>query len=90
MPIALVSDNTSNMKKSWKLLGEKYSELTCYGCAAHSMNLIFRDLMKLETLKKVKHQAKQIVKKFKSKHILMNLLQSMQKDEKVNSSETAG
>ena len=46
MPIALVADNARNMKKSWKLLGEKCSELTCYGCAAHSMNLIFGDLMK--------------------------------------------
>ena len=72
MPIALVIDNASNMKESWKLLGEKYSELTCYGCAAHSMNLIFGDLKKLETFKKVKHQAKQIVKEFKSKHMLVD------------------
>ena len=48
MPIALVTDNASNMKKYWKHLREKYSKLTCYGCAAHSMNLIFVDLMKLE------------------------------------------
>ena len=48
------------------------------------MNLIFRDLMKLETLKKVKHQAKQIVKEFKSKQMLVDLLKSMQKVEKVN------
>ena len=39
MLIALVTDSASNMKKSWKLLGEKYSELPCFGCAAHSMNL---------------------------------------------------
>ena len=84
MPTALVTNNAIKMKKSWKLLGEKYSELICYGCAAHSMNLIFGDLMKLETLKKVKHQAKQIVKEFKSKHMLMDLLKSMQKVEKVN------
>ena len=84
MPIALVTDNASNMKKSWKLLGEKYSELPCYVCAAHSMNLIFGDLMKLETSKKVKHQAKQIAKEFKSKHTLVDLLKSMQKFEKVN------
>ena len=84
MPIALVKDNASNMKKSWKLLGKKYSELTCYGCAAHSMNLIFGDLMKLETLKKVKHQAKQIAKEFKSEHMLVDLLKSMQKVERVN------
>ena len=66
MPIALVIDNASNLKKSWKLLGEKYLELTCYGCAAHSMNLISVDLMKLEALKKVEHQAKQTVKDFKA------------------------
>ena len=84
MPIALVTDNASNMKKSGKLLKGKYSELTCYGCAAHSMNLIFGDLMTLETLKKIKHQAKQIVKKFKSKHMLVDLLKSIQKVEKVN------
>ena len=29
MPIALVTDNASYMKKSWKLLGKKYSKLTC-------------------------------------------------------------
>ena len=48
------------------------------------MNLIFGDLMKLETLKKLKHLAKQIAKKFKSKHTLVDLLKSMQKVEKVN------
>ena len=58
MPIALVTDNASNIKKILETVGGKYSELTCYGCAAHSMNLIFGDLMKSETLKKVKHQAK--------------------------------
>ena len=51
MHMASVTDNASNTKKSWKLLGEKYSKLTCYGCAANSINLIFGDLMKLETLK---------------------------------------
>ena len=68
MPIVLVKNNANKMKKSWKLLGEKYSELTCYGSAAHSMNLISGDLMKLDTLKKVKHQVKQIVIECKSKH----------------------
>ena len=48
------------------------------------MNLIFGDLMKLETFKKAKHQAKQIGKEFKSKHMLVDLLKCMQKVEKVN------
>ena len=41
MRIALVTDNARNMKKPWKLMGEKYSELNYYGCTVHSMNLIF-------------------------------------------------
>ena len=61
-----VTDNASNMKKSWKLLGEKHSELTCYGCAAHSMNLIFGDLMKLETLKKVNIRPNKLSKNLKA------------------------
>ena len=84
MPIALVTDNATNMKKCRKLLEKKYSKLTCYGCAAHNMNLIFVDLMKLKTLKKVKHQAKQIFKECESKHMLVDLLKNMQKVEKVN------
>ena len=91
IPMALVTDNAINMKKSWKLLRKKYSELSCYGCVAHSVNLIFGDLIKLETLKNVKHQAKQIVNEFKSKHMLVDLLKSMQKVEKSQCySETAG
>ena len=48
------------------------------------MNLIFGDLTKLETLKKVEHSAKQIAKEFKSKHVLLDLPKSMQKVEKVS------
>ena len=41
MTVAVVTDNASNMKKAWKLLARKYPELTCYGCAAQSLNLVF-------------------------------------------------
>ena len=41
MTVAVVTDNASNMKKAWELLARKHPELTCYGCAAHSLNLVF-------------------------------------------------
>ena len=56
--IAVVTDNTSNMKKSWRLLEDKYPDLTCYGCAAHSLNLVLSDLLKLELQNKLKIKAK--------------------------------
>ena len=62
MTVAIVADNASNKKKAWKLLARKHLKLTCYGCAAHSLNLVFSDLLQLVTLKQVKNQAKTIVK----------------------------
>ena len=41
MTVAVVTDNASNMKKAWKLLVRKHPELTSYGCAAHSLSLVF-------------------------------------------------
>ena len=64
MTIAVVTDNASSMKKAWKLLARKHPELTCYGCAAHSLNLVFSDLLQLVTLKQVKNQAKTLAKEF--------------------------
>ena len=41
MTVAVDTDNASKMKKAWKLLAGKHPELTCYDCAAHSLNLVF-------------------------------------------------
>ena len=84
MTVAVVTDNAGNMKKAWKLLARKHPELTCYGCAAHSLNLVFSDLLQLVTLKQVKNQAKTIVKEFKSKNMLVDSLKNMQQLENVN------
>ena len=59
--IGLVTDNASNMKRAWNLLREIYPKITCYGCAAHSLNLIFGDLIKLDTLAQIVGNAKSIV-----------------------------
>jgi len=46
--VTFISDNANNMKKDWKLLQERYLYLSCYGCAAHGLNLVFSDLAKLD------------------------------------------
>ena len=84
MTVAVVTDNARNMKKAWKLLAWKHPELTCYGCAAHNLNLVFSDLLQLVTSKQVKNQAKIIVKEFISKHMLVDSLKNMQQLENVN------
>ena len=53
MVFGVVTDNASNMKKAWRLIEEKYPTIICYGCAAHGLNLIFCDMIKLETCKNI-------------------------------------
>ncbi|KAJ8909268.1 hypothetical protein NQ315_017548 [Exocentrus adspersus] len=63
----LVSDNAGNMKLAWSLLKEKYGHIVTYGCAAHGLNLLAKDIL-LQKQKKYhnffrnKHVPKQILK----------------------------
>ena len=84
MVIGVVTNNASNMKKAWRLIEEKFPATTCYRCAAHGLNLIFCNIMKLETCKKMMEQAKDVIKDFKHKHMLVDMLKAMQKGENVN------
>jgi len=43
---AIITDNTSSMKKAWKLLAIKYPKVVFFGCVAHSLNLLVGDIMK--------------------------------------------
>ena len=84
MAFGVVTDNASTMKKAWRLLEEKYSTITCCGCAAHDLNLTFCDMIKLETCKNIIKRAKGVIKEFKHQHMLVDMLQAMQKAENVN------
>ena len=58
MVFGVVTDNASNMKKAWRLIKEKYPTIICYGYAAHGLNLIFCDMIKLENCKNIIKRAK--------------------------------
>ena len=72
------------MKKEWQLVEEKYSTSICYECAAHGFNLIFWDMIKLETCKNIMKRAKGVIKEFRHKHMLVDMLKAVQKAENVN------
>ena len=46
--VSLVTDNASNMKTAWKILRENYPKLIINGCAAHTINLLVKDICKLD------------------------------------------
>ena len=66
MVFGVVTDNVSNTKKAWRLIEEKYPTIIYYGCAAHGLNLIFCDMIKLETCKDIIKRAKGVIKEFKT------------------------
>ena len=84
MGFGVVTDNPSNMKKAWRLIKKKYPTIISYGCAAHGLNLIFCDVIKLETCKNITKRAKGVITKFRHKHMLADMLKAMQKAENVN------
>ena len=84
MVFEVVTDNASNMKKAWRLIEEKYPTIIGYGCAARDLNLIFCVMTKLETCKNIVKRANGVIKEFRHKHMLVNMLKAMKKMENVN------
>ena len=70
MVFGVVTDNAINMKKAWRLI-EEYPTIICYGCAAHGLNLIFCEIIKLETCKNIIKRAKGVMKEFRHKRMLL-------------------
>ena len=62
----------------------KYQTIICYGCAAYGLNLIFCDMIKLENCKNIIKRVKAVIKEFRHKHMLIDMLKAMQKAENVN------
>lgn len=75
---AVITDNAKNIKKAWRLIKRKYDHIFTIGCVAHGLNLLMKDIMKLESLKELKENAKYIVKIFKHKHVVHNVFNSKQ------------
>lgn len=71
--IGLVSDNAKNMTAMWDILKEKdaYKHIHCYGCAAHCLNLLAGDIMKLETAHNILQSAKSIVNTVNRSHLII-------------------
>ena len=72
------------MKKARRFIEKKYPTIICCGCAARGLNLIFCGMIKLETCKNMIKQAKGVIKEFRHKHMLVDMLKTMQKAENVN------
>jgi Protein of unknown function (DUF 659) len=43
--IGVVTDNAAVMRRAWRLIEETYPHINAYGCAAHCLNLLIKDLL---------------------------------------------
>lgn len=76
--IAYVTDNASVMKKSWRLLQKKYPHLITFGCSAHGMNLLCKDIMNLPRLVKFEKFVNSLVALIKKSSLLTGRLKELQ------------
>jgi len=45
--VAIITDNTSNIKKSWKGVQIEYLEILCFGCGFYITNFLIKDIIKV-------------------------------------------
>jgi len=77
---ALVTDNAANMKAAWAKVEETYPHITPIGCAAHTLNLLLKDIMALKTMDTLYKRAKQVLKYVKGKQVASAIYFSKQNE----------
>lgn len=77
---ALVTDNAANMKAAWQMIKHKYVHITAYGCVAHGLNLLAKDIAKLPSVATSISETKQIIQYFSNKHVPKHVFLNIQKE----------
>jgi len=76
---AIVTDNARNMEMPKTIICEKYPNIVAYGCAAHILNLLIGDIMKLQSISNVILDAKAIVKDVNNVYVHKSVFETLQK-----------
>jgi len=77
--VTLIGDNASNVQKSFMLLKNLYPHLVPLNCLAHSINLLFNDIVSLESLVKLKSDSLSINRS----QILKACLENINKEQNI-------
>ncbi|XP_034935220.1 uncharacterized protein [Chelonus insularis] len=78
--IGICTDNCAAMKSAWTLIDQKYNvdKLYCYGCAAHILNLLMKDIGSQATVETLVTSATAIVKGIKEVQIMSAIFKEIQ------------
>ncbi|CAG8722094.1 39957_t:CDS:2 [Gigaspora margarita] len=73
--VAVITDNTPNMKAAWHILKNQYLTKVFLECWAHGINLWIKDILKLDWPKNVLETSKEIINYFRNHNIPLAALQ---------------
>lgn len=81
---AVVTDNASNCRVARNIVQEKYGHIWDVRCAAHAINLIASDLVKINSIKDFISNCGKITGFFNNSHQGTSILRQGLKDMKIN------
>lgn len=67
---SVVTDNAAVMKAAWKIIEQKHPHITAMGCAAHTMNLLIKDILGSNINQKTIKESEKIIKFVMNHHIV--------------------
>lgn len=80
--MSVVTDNAANMKKSWEIVNrDMQQKIPFYGCCAHILNLLIKDIMKLISFEQLQSSSKRVVKAVKNTLIINALFKQYQHEQ---------
>ena len=68
--VSIVTDNASSMKNAWEILRAKHPRIIINGCAAHTINLLVKDICKLDRFGDILEHARLITSFVKDRNAL--------------------
>ncbi|XP_066979617.1 zinc finger BED domain-containing protein 4-like isoform X2 [Macrobrachium rosenbergii] len=74
------TDNAANMKKAWVVIREEFPHIQTYGCLAHTLHLMFTDIMKAKSIESVQKECTNLVKHIKSSQKLLAIFRKLQSE----------
>lgn len=77
--LAFITDNAAAMISARREIERKFTSISTYSCAAHSLNLLVEDIVKLETFKDLDKSAKAIVNSINKSHCIKANFLKLQK-----------
>ncbi|XP_041980965.1 uncharacterized protein LOC121734420 [Aricia agestis] len=86
--VAVVTDNTITMKATWRMVEAEYEHIFAVGCASHTLNLLLRDIVKIQKIKDCIDIVTKIIKYIKKRHVELTYFEKIQTEKYGNNKKT--